>query len=151
MLLGYVLIYTVARGSISLSKQPELAIQRLMNYNLLSAGFGILCMVFSFASGGTENIGVSLSHLSIGLTTLDVIPPSIRSFSVEPNLFAIGNKPTIADFSMMAYLSYPADETGYDFAISHPAIHAWLGRIATLPGWHSPYDLLPGKRLVRYV
>ena len=27
---------------------------------------------------------------------------------------------------MMAYLSYPGDETGYDFAMSHPAIHAWL-------------------------
>jgi glutathione S-transferase len=60
-------------------------------------------------------------------------------------------RPTVADFSMMAYLHYPADETGYDFATSHPAVHAWLGRIATLPGWKSAYDLLPGKRLTHYV
>jgi len=33
---------------------------------------------------------------------------------------------------------------------SHPAVHAWLGRMAKLPGWHSAYDLLPGKRLVHY-
>jgi glutathione S-transferase len=53
-------------------------------------------------------------------------------------------------FSMMAYLAYPSDETGYDFAVSHPAISAWLGRIAALPGWKSAYDPLPGKRLKHY-
>jgi glutathione S-transferase len=64
--------------------------------------------------------------------------------------FVVGDRPTIADFSLMAYLSFPVDETGYDFAISHPAVHAWLGRIALLPGWRSPYALLPGKRLTHY-
>jgi glutathione S-transferase len=51
---------------------------------------------------------------------------------------------------MMAYLHYPADETGYDLATSHPAIYAWLGRMAQLPGWKSAYELLPGKRLMHY-
>ena len=37
-----------------------------------------------------------------------------------------------------------------DFAASHPAVHAWLQRIAALPGWRSAYDLLPGKRLTKY-
>ena len=64
--------------------------------------------------------------------------------------FAIGDKPTVADFSMMAYLSYPSDETGYDFTASHPGVSAWLQRIAKLPGWRSAYDLLPGKRLTHY-
>jgi glutathione S-transferase len=67
------------------------------------------------------------------------------------NAFAIGDKPTVADFSMMAYLSFPGDETGYDFAASHPGVSAWLQRIAKLPGWRSAYDLLPGKRLTHYV
>ena len=65
--------------------------------------------------------------------------------------FAIGDRPTVADISMQAYLSYPADEAGYDFAASHPAVHAWLQRIAALPGWRPAYDLLPGKRLTHYV
>jgi glutathione S-transferase len=65
--------------------------------------------------------------------------------------FAVGDRPTVADISMQAYLSYPADETGYDFAVSHPAVHAWLQRIAALPGWRPAYDLLPGKRLTHYV
>ena len=75
---------------------------------------------------------------------------SVLDQHVQNNAFAIGDRPTVADFSMMAYLHYPADETGYDFATSHPAIHAWLGRIAALPGWKSAYDLLPGKRLTHY-
>jgi glutathione S-transferase len=52
---------------------------------------------------------------------------------------------------MIAYLSFPPDESGYDLAASHPAVHAWLGRVAALPGWRAPYDLLPGKRLRKYV
>ena len=64
--------------------------------------------------------------------------------------FAIGERPTVADVSMIAYLSYPSSETGYDFAISHPSIAAWLRRVANLPGWRSAYDLLPGKRLTHY-
>lgn len=64
--------------------------------------------------------------------------------------FATGKRPSVADFSMMAYLHYPANETGYDFAASHPAVSAWLSRIASLPSWKSAYDLLPGKRLTHY-
>jgi glutathione S-transferase len=69
---------------------------------------------------------------------------------LQGTAFVVGDRPTIADFSLMAYLSFPANETGYDFAVSHPAVHAWLGRIALLPGWRSPYDLLPGRRLTHY-
>jgi glutathione S-transferase len=32
--------------------------------------------------------------------------------------FVIGDQATIADLSMCAYLSFPSDETGYDFAVS---------------------------------
>jgi glutathione S-transferase len=70
---------------------------------------------------------------------------------LQRHAFAIGNKPTVADFSMMAYLSYPSDETGYDFAASHSGVSAWLQRIANLQGWRSAYDLLPGRRLTHYV
>jgi len=75
---------------------------------------------------------------------------SILDQHLQRNAFAIGDRPTIADFSMMAYLSFPSDETGYDFAQSHPAVNRWLQRIAALPGWRSAYDLLPGKRLTHY-
>jgi glutathione S-transferase len=64
--------------------------------------------------------------------------------------FVVGDHPTVADLSMVGYLSFPRKETGYDLAASHPAVHAWVSRVAGLPGWRSPYDLLPGKRLIHY-
>jgi glutathione S-transferase len=64
--------------------------------------------------------------------------------------FVIGDRPTVADLSMIGYLFFPKEETGYDLATTHAAVHAWLNRIAALPGWRAPYDLLPGKRLPRY-
>ncbi len=65
--------------------------------------------------------------------------------------FIAGSAPTIADLSMSGYLSFPVHESGYDLAQSHPAIDAWLRRIAALPGWKPPYDILPGQRLRCYV
>jgi glutathione S-transferase len=58
--------------------------------------------------------------------------------------FVLGNRPTIADLSLCAYLYYPADEFGFDIAADHKNIAAWLDRIKALPGWAHPYDLMPG-------
>ncbi|WP_376100025.1 glutathione S-transferase family protein [Roseomonas sp. CCTCC AB2023176] len=63
--------------------------------------------------------------------------------------FILGERPTVADLSLCAYLSYPGDETGFDLPATHPAIAGWLSRIAALPGWRAPYDLLPGPRAAR--
>jgi glutathione S-transferase len=60
--------------------------------------------------------------------------------------FLIGPKPTIADFSLIGYMYYPVEETGYDLAKTHPAIYAWSQRMRFLPGWKGPYDLMPGGR-----
>jgi glutathione S-transferase len=75
----------------------------------------------------------------------------ILAARVDASPFVAGEEPTVADISMIAYLSFPKEEAGFDFAISHPAIAGWLGRVAQLPGWHPPYELLPGKRLKSYV
>ena len=58
--------------------------------------------------------------------------------------FMLGERPTIADLSLCAYLYYPADEFGFDIAGTHKNIGAWLERIKALPGWKHPYDLMPG-------
>jgi glutathione S-transferase len=65
--------------------------------------------------------------------------------------FVAGDQPTVADLSMAGYLFFPKEETGYDFAASHPAVNAWLERIAAIPGWRAPYDLLPGRRMRSHV
>ena len=55
--------------------------------------------------------------------------------------FLVGDRPTIADLSMAGYMFY-TEETGIDFK-SYPHLFAWIGRIAGLPGWKPPHDLMP--------
>jgi glutathione S-transferase len=55
----------------------------------------------------------------------------------------VGDGPTNADLSCCSYLYYP-QPFGFDRA-DWPAIDAWLDRIAALPGWKHPYDLMPGR------
>jgi len=52
-----------------------------------------------------------------------------------------GPAPSIADFTCCGYLFYD-EPFGFDRA-AWPAISAWLDRIAALPGWAHPYDLMP--------
>lgn len=57
------------------------------------------------------------------------------------NRYILGAEPTIADFSMVGYQYYEEEST-----IDHgnfPNIQAWKRRIAELPGWKHPYDLMP--------
>src|SRR5262249_40390037 len=61
---------------------------------------------------------------------------------VKDRAFVIGDRATIADLSLCAYLSFPENETGYDLGANYPCVRAWLGRVAALPGWRSPYELL---------
>lgn len=61
--------------------------------------------------------------------------------------FLLGERPTIADISLTAYLFYPAEEFGFDIGAEYPAIGTWRERIRALPGWGHPYDLMPGHPL----
>ena len=60
--------------------------------------------------------------------------------------FLVGESPTIADFSLCGYPFYPVEESGYEVAGRFPQIQAWLERMRVLPGWASPYDVMPGER-----
>jgi len=61
--------------------------------------------------------------------------------------FILGERPTIADISLVAYLYYPAEEFGFDIAAEHRHIAPWLARMRALPGWEHPYKLMPGHPL----
>mgnify|MGYP001766543365 CR=1 FL=1 len=54
----------------------------------------------------------------------------------------VGNRPTIADFSLAGYVYYD-EEVGIDRWSLFPAIDAWRRRIQALPGWKGPWDLMP--------
>ena len=59
--------------------------------------------------------------------------------------YAVGDRLTIADLSMVGYLYFQA-EYGVDWA-DYPAIGAWTARIAAEPRWKHAYDLMPGHPL----
>jgi glutathione S-transferase len=61
--------------------------------------------------------------------------------------FMVGDAVTIADFSMCGYLFYPVEESGYEIEPRFAHVAAWLERLRKVPGWASPYDILPGKRI----
>lgn len=60
--------------------------------------------------------------------------------------FLVGGRPTIADISLAGYVYYPVEETGIDIAAAYPAIVRWRERIAALPRFKSPYDLMPSVK-----
>jgi len=64
---------------------------------------------------------------------------------LEDRRYVAANRLTIADLSMCGYLFFD-DEIGVDWN-DYPAIHGWLGRIASEPGWVHPYKLMPGHPL----
>jgi glutathione S-transferase len=57
--------------------------------------------------------------------------------------FVLGETVTVVDFSMAGYVYYPGAETGFDSAAQFPAIDAWRRRVAALPGWKPPYEMMP--------
>jgi glutathione S-transferase len=57
----------------------------------------------------------------------------------------VGTAPSTADLSCIGYFFY-GDEWGFD-AERHRNVAAWRARIAALPGWKHPHDLMPGHPL----
>jgi glutathione S-transferase len=55
--------------------------------------------------------------------------------------FLVGNRLTIADLSLAGYIFFD-EATGIDLA-DYPNILAWRARIAAMPGWKAPYDMVP--------
>ncbi|MGB9367708.1 MAG: glutathione binding-like protein [Xanthobacteraceae bacterium] len=68
---------------------------------------------------------------------------SIVDKHLADRALVLGDKPTIVDLSMAGYVFYPPEETGFDIAAAYPAIDAWRERIAALPGWKLPYEMMP--------
>jgi len=62
---------------------------------------------------------------------------------LESRDWMAGDAPTLADTACCGYLYYP-EPFGFE-RTNFPAISAWLDRIAALPGWKHPYDMMPGN------
>ena len=79
-----------------------------------------------------EVIGFVSGRLNAAFATLET--------HLEGRDWIVGNSVTNADLSCCAYLYYP-EPFGFDRK-DYPNIDRWLDRIAALPGWKHPYDLM---------
>ena len=68
---------------------------------------------------------------------------TVLNAHLDRRKWIVGEAVTIADLSCCGYLYYP-EPFGFDRR-DWPHIDAWLTRIAALPGWKHPYDLMPGS------
>jgi glutathione S-transferase len=58
--------------------------------------------------------------------------------------FLLGDRPTIADLSLAGYVFF-TEPTGIDRKQEFPHVDAWAARIAALPGWKHPYEMMPDR------
>lgn len=82
-----------------------------------------------------ETIGWLSSRLAAALKTLER--------RLEGRDWIVGDSPTLADTACCSYLFYTEPFTFERKAL--PNIDRWLDRIAALPGWKHPYDMMPGS------
>jgi len=95
--------------------------------------------LFAIAKNGDPAVLTFLrNRMSLAFGVLDL--------HLDGRDWVVGDRPTIADLSLCGYL-YFEDELGISFEREYPRIGAWLKRIAALPGWVHPYDLMPGHPL----
>ena len=91
---------------------------------------------FMLAFRGTGETAVTEFLRAQAVSAFTVVETHLESRS-----YLVGDRPTIADISMVGYLYFDED-TGMD-RTPFPRLQEWTGRIASLPGWAHPYDLLP--------
>ena len=104
----------------------------------LTASIATLRYLLRFARSGETPVTAFLrGRAEGGMGVLDG--------QLQDRAFVVGDTPTIADLSLCGYLFWP-DEFGVSWA-DYPHIGAWLDRIAALPGWVHPYELMPGHPL----
>jgi glutathione S-transferase len=61
--------------------------------------------------------------------------------------FLLADRPTIADLSLAGYVYYD-EETGIERS-DYPNLIGWRERLAALPGWKHPYELMPRAKKPR--
>ena len=135
---GVILDYLVERlgkfGWENETERREILRWTLFDNHKISSQLGVLRFLRTIAkTGETETTKWLEGRCRSALAILDK--------HLASNAFAIGNKPTIADFSLCGYMFYEG-ETGIDLN-EYGNVAAWLERIKSLPGWDHPNTLMP--------
>lgn len=138
VMLDYISSKTGKLGGRSAAERREVLRWLFWDNHKLSTAVGMTRFQMNFipeAKRNAEVIGFMQARLKSAYKVLDG--------HLEGRSWMVGNGPTIADLSCCGYLYYP-EPFGFDRK-DWPQIDAWLDRIAALPGWKAPYDLMPGS------
>ena len=139
---GVILDYLAERlgkfGAVDADERREILRWLLFDNHKLTSYTATLRYLMSLAKTGETPVTEFLRARM--LTALGILDQHLADRS-----FVLGGRPTIADLSLCGYLYFP-DEFGVSWS-DFPGIARWLDRIAALPGWAHPYQLLPGHPL----
>jgi len=137
---GAILTYLAQRtgkfGGQSEDEKLEILRWILFDNHKFTSYFATLRFLVGIQKGGETQVTEFLRARALGAWGIVE-----KHLAARP--FVIGAAPTIADFSLAGYVYYP-EETGIDRA-KFPNIAAWAKRIAELPGWKPPYEMMPRK------
>ena len=107
----------------------------LWDNHKLSSNSGVLRFLMNYLSPEHRSDDVIGFHMARQKASLSVLEAHLTQRD-----WIVGRSVTNADLTCCGYLFY---EEPFGFTRSDwPAIDAWLGRIAELPGWKHPYDLM---------
>ena len=91
---------------------------------------------FQYAVLKTGDTPVTAFLLGRARTAFEIVD---RHLERQP--FIMGDRPTIVDFSMVGY-HYHDEPPCMDRRKEYPHLMAWVDRIAALPRWKGPYELM---------
>jgi glutathione S-transferase len=136
---GTILLHIARRtGRLGDPADPEILRWILWDNHKLSGQAGALRFLMNFAPADRRDPGAIAfleGRLKAAYTTLND--------RLATQDWIAGRSVTVADLSACGYLYYP-EPFGFAGA-DWPHIARWLDRIADLPGWRHPYDLMPGN------
>jgi glutathione S-transferase len=138
VILDYISSKTGKLGGRSAAERRDVLRWLFWDNHKLSTAIGMTRFQMNFipeAKRQADVIGFMQARLKSAYTVLDG--------HLSSSKWMVGDAVTVADLSCCGYLYYP-EPFGFDRK-DWPHIDAWLDRIAALPGWKSPYELMPGS------
>jgi glutathione S-transferase len=124
-------------GPLNADERREILRWMLFDNHKLTGSIASLRFLISIAKTGETATTDWLRKRA--LSALSVVDGHLANQS-----FMIGERPTIADFSLVGYLYY-GEELPFDLS-QFKNVSKWLAAISKLEGWKLPYDLMPRKR-----
>jgi glutathione S-transferase len=136
---GVILLYlTEHLGALRLSEQERLEVLRwlLFDNHKFTANLATYRWLRTFASSAPHEAVLAFMRQRI-TSAFDIVENHLGT-----QRFIVGDRMTIADLSLAGYVFYPKGELGFDISTEYPNMSAWMERIAQMPGWQAPYELL---------